>query len=70
MIEIKSKRGTQIVEVSDTGAGIKIKCVEVRTHRSFVVHIFCESVPELIKALQTLTKPKSATIQEIYQKTG
>ena len=53
MIEIKSEKGTQVVEVSGTGAGVKIKCFD-RTRRSLSVHIFSECIEDLIKALQTI----------------
>lgn len=51
MTEIKSKQGTQIVEVTKTSAGVKIKTVESKTHRSFTVHVFDECISGLIGAL-------------------
>ena len=60
MIEIKSEKGTQVVEVSGTGAGVKIKCVD-RTRRSLSVHIFSECVEDLIKAPQTITEKSKVT---------
>ena len=51
MIEIKSKQGTQIIEVTKTSAGIRIKVVEGKHHTTRAIHIFDECLPELIRAL-------------------
>lgn len=60
MIEIKSEKGTQVVEVSGTGAGIKIRCVG-GARGSSSVHIFSECIEDLIKALQTIKEKSKIT---------
>lgn len=63
-IEIKSDKGSQVIEVIKTSFGVTIKTTDVKHHRKNAMHIFNECVPQLIKALENLQTDTQ------YQTTG
>lgn len=52
---IRSRTGSQIITVSPSANGIKIKAVGGRSRLNSTINIFSECVPDLIEALQKLS---------------
>lgn len=50
MIEIKSKRETQVIQITETSAGVKIKVVD-RKYKNTTIHVFDECIAGLIAGL-------------------
>lgn len=62
---ITSSQGTQRIELSSGGAGVKIVVVDVKKNRQNMIHVFDESIDAIIHALLQHRHERKISVGEV-----